>query len=303
MANSGGRIQADLRDGMRTILGESIAEAALAQQEVVQRLQLPALSAADIARLAATLEAEIHGGAARRPAGAQTAYSTLALRVRQLLPKPLGPFPDDIAALQLHRGAASAASLIALTSAPLPDPDPREVIRRMFVRSLMFADRAYATQRELALETAQAIEVSCFNAVVRDSKRSEDPPRRQWDSDAFVGLYSGRCSTVNDLLDPESASCRAYGPQIVARLLSGALSPGALGDARAAALCPEATAAERAQIAQRIEQKVVKKTSALFRCPRCGARNSTYREVHTRGLDEAADIHCTCVECGLSFRG
>lgn len=310
-------IQPELRDGMQTVLSDALIAIIGAHRDTIEYLQRAAVpicatqlfdddlsdAALDLLRaLAVALEQAIHSAAVRLKIGVATAYSGTALHVKKLLARQVGPYPDDIVALQLVRGATTAAAVVAMATTSLPEPDPREIIRRMFVRSLMYAAAAYAADRAAALAAAQAIESSCFNAVVRNSKQSEDPPRRHWDSDAFVNLYSGRCSTINGLLDPDSGSCRAYGGRVVQRLLEGALQPGDLGDATSEALCPEATAAERIQIAKRVGQKVVKKTSTLFKCPRCSARNCTYLEVHTRGLDEAADIHCTCV-CGQAFRG
>ena len=70
-----------------------------------------------------------------------------------------------------------------------------------------------------------------------------------------------------------------------------------------AELCPQATAVERAEIQKRAVQKVEEKVSELFRCPHCGARRSTYREVQRRGLDEPPDYLCFCQACKRRFNG
>jgi len=215
----------------------------------------------------------------------------------------VGPFPDDILGLRYLQGLVTAGDLVEASAAERPAADPRETARQLFVRTLMGALESYALDRELALETARDIELGCYNAAVRTSKESEDPPRRQWDSLAFVDIYGTRCGTINGLLDPDSSSCRAYGATLVRRLYEGAVSPAELGDMTAKELCPDATAVERAEIARRVVQKVQMKESSLFRCPHCGERRCTYQEVQRRSLDEAPDYLCRCINCNRRFTG
>ena len=151
------------------------------------------------------------------------------------------------------------------------------MIRRLFVRTLLHAAPEFAENRALTLETAREIEISCYNAAVRTSISSEEPPRRQWDSPLFVDVYSTRCGTIAVFLDPGSAPCRAYGATLARRLLAAApvdglppIRPDEVGNLSEKELCPRATEAERAEIKKRSEQKVVVKESNLFRCPHCG---------------------------------
>jgi DNA-directed RNA polymerase subunit M/transcription elongation factor TFIIS len=231
-------------------------------------------------------------------------YATLVQQLTAMLRRAIGPHPNDVAALCILRGELSLPA--AIERAPTStDPDSRDVIRRTFAATLMRAANAYRDDRTRVLADAHAIEQSCYNAVVRTSKQSEDPPRRQWDSPAFVDMYSARCGKIDIQLDPTSSTCNAYGATIVPRLLDGTLQACDIGDATSFELCPAATVAERAEIAKRSEQKVKGKVSNLFKCPRvqCGARESVYQEVHTRGLDEAADYFCKCIPCGFRFKG
>ena len=229
-------------------------------------------------------------------------YERASLAAREALQEQVGPHPDDIRGLVFMRGGTTADALLA-DSLSAAAPEPREVVRRMFVRSLMAAHERYAADRDCVLSTARAIEVSCYNAVVRASKESEDPLRRNWDSPDFVDIYSTRCGTINGLLDPDSSACRAYGASLVPRLVSGALAPEALGSMTSKELCPQATEAERLVIARRTAQRIEKKESNLFRCPHCSAWRCTYREVQRRSLDEAPSYLCVCGACGRRFNG
>lgn len=229
-------------------------------------------------------------------------YPDFVRAARAALALQAGLFPDDVLGWRLLRGEAPASRLVEAGLALPGPPGHREVIRRRLARALLAADPAFGA-RDYAEATVRALESSCYGAAVAESKRSEEPPRRQWSAPEFVDLYSARCGRVLALIDPGTASCRAYGPQLVPRLLDGSLCPRAVGALTEKELCPPAFAAESAEIRQRLAQKVVHKASNLFQCPFCKARNSTYREAQNRSLDEAPDYDCSCLSCGKRFRG
>jgi hypothetical protein len=290
---------ASVRDGARTNLAARLGELAAG----------PGGEAPDAREAAAALEGAIYDRSVRamreapRRAHVLT-YAGILHATTAALAAPCGPYPDDVVGPALLAGRLPPAAAVAAGETPA-QPSPRDETLRMLVAVLIGADPRYAAAREAALEAARAIEVSCYNAAVRASMASEEPPRRQWDSPAFVDLYSTRCGAVARLLDPASASCRAYGPTLVRRLLAGELAPGDLGAMSEKELCPQAHAAEREENARRSRQAVRQKESVLFRCPHCGERRSAYEQVQVRGSDEAPDYFCTCLNplCKRRFKG
>lgn len=296
-----------LRDGMRAILVEDLNRALAASGIAIPAAEAQAHSRA--------LEAAANGSAIRLSrSGARPPYRPRYIAtvraVCRVLPMQIGQFPDEITAILLHSGRMTAANVVETGLSPPEEPEPREVIRRLFLKTLIGASPAFASDRHRALETARMIELSCFNAAVRASKESENPPRRQWDSPAFVDIYSTRCGTIAAHLNPASAPSQAYKGEVrlIDRLLGesgGHLSPEDLGDLSEKDLCPAATAKERAEISMRAEQKVVEKESNLFRCPHCGERRCTYIEVQRRSLDEVPDYPCRCLNpaCKRRFMG
>lgn len=291
---------ASLREGMKTIMATTLAQVtaeaaaqggALRDAQAVVRLERAAYNSS------------VRAARAQPKTPHRQHYAAAVRAVNLALETQAGPYPDDILGLMYLRGDLSADALVAASLSEAPPPDPRETVRRMFVRTLIGALEGYARDRKLALETARELEVSCYNAAVRTSKESEDPPRRQWDSPAFVDIYGTRCGTINGLLDPSSSACRTYGATLVAQLFDGTIAPAMLGDMTSKDLCPQATAAERAEIERRATQKVQLKESTLFRCPHCGERRCTYQEVQQRSLDEAPDYLCRCLSCNHRFKG
>jgi DNA-directed RNA polymerase subunit M/transcription elongation factor TFIIS len=226
---------------------------------------------------------------------------TVALKA---LGTPCDQYPDSSLAVCLIRGDIDPerAATDEVLHAHRHDT-PRDICRRLLLKSLL--KYALLTEdRSRALAIAAEIEASCYNAVIQHCKVSESPFRRSWESEQFAALYSDRCGTVNSHIDPDSSVGRAYGTPIMNRLLSGEIRARAVGAMTAAELCPGATEHERSEIELRNQQKVDEKASDLFTCPvpTCRARRCTYREVHTRSLDEPADIHCRCLECGHRFK-
>jgi DNA-directed RNA polymerase subunit M/transcription elongation factor TFIIS len=310
-----------IRDGVRTVLAGTLAKAVAAQEPAWTLVG----AEVDVAAAAQALERAINTSATRGARATSRTphrrlYTDTVRLVNQALGAQVGPYPDDVAGLLYLAGRREAEAVVAESAQAAAEPDPRETIRRLFVRTLMRAAPAFARERERALEAARAIEVSCFNAAVRASKESEEPPRRQWCSPAFVDIYSTRCGTITALLDPASTASRAYpAAPLAERLLLSCfgetlggpgeglspLRPDDLGDLTEKELCPQATAAERAEIAKRSVQKIVEKESNLFRCPHCTERRCTYQEVQRRSLDEAPDYFCRCLnpKCGRRFTG
>lgn len=298
----------ELREGMRTIMTTTLScvvTNAWVPPSAQRRVVDDAMHEAIVTLERTAFNASIRAARASAGTTQRQHYTSTIRSVNMYLTAQVGPFPDNIIGLQFADGELAPADLVERCYTPVENPDPREIIRRLFVRTLMSAHDSYYQNRELTLDVARALEVSCYNAVVRTSKESEEPPRRQWSSDAFVDIYSTRCGTISTLLDPTSSVCKSYGSTLVMQLLNGALTPDELGDMTEQSLCPQATAAERVEIAARVIQKVDEKESNLFRCPHegCGARKCTYRQVQRRSLDEAPDYLCYCLVCHHRFTG
>lgn len=209
-----------------------------------------------------------------------------------------GYFPDDILGIKYMQEKITTEDVLFFDISSINN-NPRIQITKMFTTLLY----QYKPDKEFALETAKAIEKSCYNAIIKNSKQSEDPPCRQWDSPIFLEIYSNRCGIIYNLLDPKSSSCKIYGSSLLQTVLNETIDLKDIGFKSEKELCPQATQKERDEIAIRSEQHVVEKESNLFRCPNCKERRVTYREVQLRALDEAPDYLCKCLNCKHRFKG
>ncbi|HVE12226.1 MAG TPA: hypothetical protein VNI01_02420 [Elusimicrobiota bacterium] len=258
----------------------------------------PALQAA-----AAALEEAAWAGESAPKSGEppRRAYLQRVNTARQGLGQPGGAFPDDIMGARLVRGLAAAHEVLQ-RGAREAAPAPRRLILARYVRVLRRTP-AFAADRGRTLATATSLEAASLRAAQRACKETDTPCTLDWGSPAFVSAYSTRSGTLLRLLDPQSAACRAYGPVLAERLLSGGLRPEDAAELTESELCPPALAAEKAEIARRSGQQVQVRESALFRCPHCSVRRCTYQQVQRRSLDEAPDFLCYCLGCHRNFVG
>lgn len=303
-------IEGDLRAGIRRTLLDKI-RASVLEHRVRAGVQADWKPGPDEVALAAAFEEALHDQALRawRACPRREAFRVVYVQIAaadalRALEAPCGPYPDETLAVRLFLGEVSpvAAAADDVLHA-LQAETPKQVCVRLLLGALL-KNPVLATDRPRALAMAAAVEASCYRAVIRQCKETESPFRRCWESEQFVAQYSGRVGTVFAHIDPDGSVCRAYGSDLLSRLLAGTTDPKDVGSLSAAQLCPEATENEKSEIALRSQQKVETKHSELFTCPvkGCGARKTTYREVHTRSLDEPSDVHIQCSLCGWKWR-
>ena len=233
--------------------------------------------------------------------------------------------PEDIVGLMYLRNLKSAKDIINIITDLIPfEYNQKNIIKLKIAYILYFANNSYSeilltenntnrgptpliyqTNRELLINTTNEIEKSCFNATIKISKESQDPPYRNWSSPIFMDIYSTRCGTIISLLDPNSISCKTYGPITLYKLLNNIIKPINIGLMNEKELCPNSIKNECDEISRQMGQKVVEKVSTMFQCPFCKQHKCSYTQVQLRSADEAPDYRCRCLnsECLKQFRG
>ena len=186
--------------------------------------------------------------------------------------------------------------------------NPRNIIRKEILKLLYFVQEFVQelVQEPLKLITlAIDIEKSCYNASIQISKKSEEPPHRNWDSPIFLDIYSTRCGTILNILNSNSVSCKTYGDKLLKSILNGSLNPNEIGFMNEKELCPESILFECAEIEKRMGQKIEEKVSTLFQCPFCKQRKCSFKAVQLRCSDEPPNYKCVCLnpECLRRFEG
>jgi transcription elongation factor S-II len=80
------------------------------------------------------------------------------------------------------------------------------------------------------------------------------------------------------------------------------MHPKKIGLASSVELNPQINQVYLDEINIRQQQGIVRKSSEMYRCGRCGKRKTTIREIQSASLDEGSTLFITCIECGHVWR-
>lgn len=146
------------------------------------------------------------------------------------------------------------------------------------------------------------IERSCYNKAIDQCKASSESYVRQWDSSMWINLYSAKTGIIFTHIDPDSLIVEKYG-NIIHKILSNEINMDNIGYMSETELCPIANERIRNDIIHRMNQKIEVKSTNMFKCPKCGARDAEYKEVQLRSADEPTTYVCRCNKCKSQFKG
>ena len=146
------------------------------------------------------------------------------------------------------------------------------------------------------------IERSCYNKAIDQCKASSESYVRQWDSSMWINLYSAKTGIIFTHIDPDSLIVEKYG-NIIHKILSNEINMDNIGYMSETELCPIANEQIRNDIIHRMNQKIEVKSTNMFKCPKCGARDAEYKEVQLRCADEPRTFVCRCNKCKSQFKG
>jgi DNA-directed RNA polymerase subunit M/transcription elongation factor TFIIS len=149
---------------------------------------------------------------------------------------------------------------------------------------------------------ARQMESACHNASIHSCIDSADAIRRRWNSDLFLSIYSRRCAAVAVNIDPSRSVARTFGIPMVKLLIANEVTLEQIGQMTEMELCPQASNRETTALEIRRQQRIETRSSSLFRCKRCGARECEYSEHQTRAADEPSDLFITCLRCDHRFK-
>ena len=148
---------------------------------------------------------------------------------------------------------------------------------------------------------AKYIEIGCYIAAINISKQTSSITTacRKWDTN-FKSIYEERCALILTILDMQESNAVA---ERLIELYNDANISGIYEVCCKSCqeLCPEIYQQEKDMLDIRKSQKIMEKTSNLFKCPKCHTRKTKYVEQQRRALDEASGFQCTCENCHYEF--
>lgn len=139
---------------------------------------------------------------------------------------------------------------------------------------------------------AKYVESGCYYGAIEISKQTCNISTmcRKWDTN-FKYIYEERCAVVLGVLETNPL---LFDNLDIDQIYETCCKPCQI-------LCPEVYKNELDILNIRRSQKIVEKTSNLFKCPACHGRSIVYREDQRRSLDEASGFQCKCKNCGKEF--
>ncbi len=149
--------------------------------------------------------------------------------------------------------------------------------------------------KDMREEMVISLERSCLNRTI--DLADEKHIYKDWTDNGFLNIYARETNRVISHLDDDILDCHT----IIMRLLNDELDPNVIAYMTSKELMPEKTAAIEYIINIRNNQKIQGKTSTMYKCPKCGHRESSIRETQLRSLDEGANILAACHNCTFSW--
>ena len=141
-----------------------------------------------------------------------------------------------------------------------------------------------------------ALEKSCYNHALEVADYELLTP--DFSIPAFEQLYRTKVIRITKNLDINS---EVGDDHLAMCLLNGEIDPAQVSTMENKDLSPLHNAALIETLNTRMNQKVTVKTSSLYRCRKCGGRETTVRSAQMRSLDESETLCLCCRFCGYKW--
>lgn len=177
----------------------------------------------------------------------------------------------------------------------------RNIILSTFIKICVQFDAWMRLQKDARDAMIRRLERSCLNKVIAECESAGI--MRKWDNIKFRMRYSAECARIISALDCNSQFDTPKKPWLIYQLVSDIIHPINVASMTNHALCPEASATERQLIDARTKQVIVQKISHMYKCNKCGCKETVFQENQTRAADEAGTIRVKCIRCPNVWNG
>ena len=150
------------------------------------------------------------------------------------------------------------------------------------------------------IKISRKIEKGIYNYTIGVSK--EKNIQRSWENIIFLNLYKSKVLSVYSNLDKESY---IKNEKLLDRIKSGEIEPEKVGFLSVYDVFPDNwkellnIKSKRDKIKYELKPEAM---TNLFKCRKCGSRETSYYEVQTRSADEPMTQFITCLSCSNRWR-
>ena len=150
------------------------------------------------------------------------------------------------------------------------------------------------------IKMSRKVEKGIYNYVIKVSK--EKNIRRSWENTLFTNLYKSKILSVYSNLDTNSY---IQNNQLLKNIKDGSIEPEKVGSLSVYDVFPDNwkellnIKSKRDKIKYELKPEAM---TNLFKCRKCGSRETSYYEVQTRSADEPMTQFITCLSCSNRWR-
>jgi len=150
------------------------------------------------------------------------------------------------------------------------------------------------------LSLSRNIEQSIYNYIIKLSK--EKNIQRNWNNTIFAKLYNSKIISIFTNLKKDSY---IHNGSFLERIKKGDIDPKKVGYLSVYDINPDNwkdllnVKSKRDKIKYELKPEAM---TNLFKCNRCGSRETSYYEVQTRSADEPMTQFITCLQCNSRWK-
>ena len=158
----------------------------------------------------------------------------------------------------------------------------------------------YLQQNVKNKKLARRIEKSIYNYVIEVSK--ERNIQRSWNNPIFMNIYRSKILSVNSNLDK---NCYIHNTHLLKSIKNKDINPDDVGKLSVYDIFPDNwkdllnIKSKRDKIKYELKPEAM---TTLFKCRKCGSRETSYYEVQTRSADEPMTQFITCLSCNNRWK-
>ena len=147
---------------------------------------------------------------------------------------------------------------------------------------------------------SRKIEQSIYNYTIDIAK--ERNIQRKWINPIFLNLYQSKVISIYSNLKKDSY---IQNNQLLDNILKGKIKPEEIGRLSVYDIFPDNwkellnIKSKRDKIKYELKPEAM---TNLFKCHKCGSRETSYYEVQTRSADEPMTTFVTCLNCGNRWK-
>jgi len=150
------------------------------------------------------------------------------------------------------------------------------------------------------ISLSRHIEQSIYNYIIKLSK--EKNIQRNWNNKIFAKLYNSKIISIYSNLKKDSY---IHNNSFLERIKKGEIDPKKVGYLSVYDINPDNwkellnVKSKRDKIKYELKPEAM---TNLFKCNRCGSRETSYYEVQTRSADEPMTQFITCLQCNTRWK-